>query len=85
MGWIYALCSSGYTSIFHVRQFRIAITIIIDAGLVCRCLKALLDMQSADETEMPALKKKIKNYIRAGIILTCLPSLVDIMAGYYNK
>lgn len=85
MGWIYVLCSSGYTSIFHVRQFGTAITLIIDAGLGFRCLKTLLDMQSAGDTELPGLKKRIRNYICAGIILTCLPSLVDIMAGYYKK
>lgn len=84
MEWMLALCS-GYTSTYQVRQLGTAIIVIIDAGLAFRCIKELADIQSADDSEVPAVKKRIKNYIKAGVILTCLPALVDIIAGYYQK
>lgn len=61
-----------------------ALLVIIPIAVVVACLWHLFQLQSAEENDMPPIKKKIKQKIIAGIFAEVFDATFTLILGYYT-
>lgn len=65
----------------NINTLTVVLIAVFDVGIVTRIVKTILDGMGEDGENTA---KKVKNQIKAAIIINCTAALFGVLRGYYG-